>query len=89
MAHHCHATRCSVAVPPEMFVCKRHWHALPKPMRDAIWANYREGQCDDWQPSRAYCEAAKAAVTFLAKKDGVKPDTSVYDMFLASMEQAE
>ena len=80
MAHTCHATGCEVVVPPEMFSCKRHWYRLPKGMRDHIWGNYRPGQCDDWQISHEYAEAARAAVTYLARLDGVEPDLKVYDM---------
>lgn len=80
MSHHCHATGCEVKTPPEMFMCKRHWFALPSRMREAIWATYRPGQCDDWKISHAYAEAARAAVRFLAVKDGVEPDVSIYNM---------
>lgn len=80
MAHTCHATGCNVKVPPEMFMCKRHWFQLPKSLRDRVWATYRPGQCDDWQISHEYAEAAKAAVIFVAEKEGKEPDTSVYDM---------
>ena len=80
MSHHCHATGCNVAVPPEMFACKRHWYLLPKRLRDAIWAAYRPGQCDDWQISKAYADAAREAVRWLAEKDEIEPDTSIYDM---------
>jgi len=80
MAHTCHATGCTAKVPPEMFTCRRHWFALPKAMRDAICLHYRPGQCDDWNITHEYAEAARNAVRFLAEKDGVKPDTSVYDM---------
>lgn len=80
MAHHCHATGCETAVPPQMFMCRRHWYMLPHCLRQAIWATYRPGQCDDWQISHAYAEAARAAVRFVAAKEGVEPDTRVYDM---------
>lgn len=79
MAHHCHATGCQVEVPREMFVCRRHWGMLPGDMRAKVWATYRLGQCDDLRPSKAYCEAASAAVIYLAHKDGVEPDTQLYD----------
>jgi hypothetical protein len=81
MSHTCHATGCTVHVPPEMFMCKRHWFSLPKRMRDEIWRMYRQGQCDDWQISHGYAEAAREAVRFVAAKEGREPDTSVYDMF--------
>lgn len=80
MAHTCHATGCKRTVPPEMFACRSHWFALPKAMRDEIWRTYRPGQCDDWNISLEYANAARATVKFLAAKDGVEPDTSVYDM---------
>lgn len=80
MAHHCHATGCNVAVPPRMFMCRRHWYSLPKAMRDRIWATYRPGQEDDWKITHEYAEAARAAVTFIAEKEGKVPDTKVYDM---------
>jgi hypothetical protein len=53
---------------------------LPKNLRDAIWANYRPGQCDDWNITHGYAEAARNAVRFIANKDGVVPDVSVYDI---------
>lgn len=53
---------------------------LPKNLRDKIWAHYRSGQCDDWKISHEYADAARECVIFIAKKEGVEPDTSVYDM---------
>lgn len=80
MAHTCHATDCKVAVPPEMFMCKRHWFSLPKRMRNAIWRTYRAGQCGDWNISHGYAEAARTAVQYIAEKEGKVADVSVYDM---------
>jgi hypothetical protein len=80
MSHHCHATGCNVKVPPEMFLCRRHWFSLPKPMRDRIWATYRLGQCDDKQISHEYAEAAKEAVTYIANKEGIEPDLRLYEI---------
>lgn len=82
MAHHCHATKCTVEVPPEMFMCKRHWSRLTFIMRSNIWSHYRVGKCDDMRPSAGYCRAAKIAVTYLATREGIRPDTSLYDLFL-------
>ena len=89
MSHLCHATGCTVAVPPTMWGCHRHWFMVPKPIRDRIWATYRPGQCDDWQPSAAYCQAARDAVIAVAKKEGKNPDTKLYDCFLATAKQRE
>lgn len=83
MSHRCHATGCTTPVPAVMFMCKSHWFLVPKPMRDRIWKTYREGQCDDMNPSDAYCEAAKAAVIAVAEREGRTPDTALYDLFLS------
>lgn len=85
MAHTCHAAGCNKHVPPEMFMCRRHWFLLPKPMRDDIWGAYRQGQCDDWGISHDYAEAARVAIKYLAEKEGVSGESlresiMVYDM---------
>lgn len=77
--HTCHATGCNVRVPREMFMCKKHWLMLPKGHRDAVWREYRVGQCDDWEISHEYANAARRAVRFIAKVEGVEADVSVYD----------
>ena len=82
MSHHCHATNCSKKVPPNLFMCRRHWYTLPEEMRKLIWATYRPGQEDDKSPSRDYCIIAKTCVEYIAKQEGVKADTQLYDMLL-------
>jgi hypothetical protein len=67
--HTCHAMDCDVAVPPRMFMCRRHWYMLPKPMRDAIWAAYVPGQERRKDPTDAYLNAAIAAVKWLAENE--------------------
>jgi len=54
---------------------------VPKPLRDRIWATYRPGQCDDWQPSAAYCDTAIEAVKAVAAKEGLEPNVRLYEMF--------
>lgn len=78
--HTCHATDCLIRVPPEMLFCKTHWFQLPKGMRDRVWRAYRPGQCDDWAISHEYAEAARAAVRYIADKEGLTPDLKIYDM---------
>jgi hypothetical protein len=88
-SHTCHATGCNAAVPPEMWGCKKHWFMVPKPLRDRIWATYRVGQCDDMNPSRAYLETARQAVIAVARREGITPDTLLYDHFLAEAGEEE
>jgi len=81
MAHTCHATNCEQPIPPRMFMCQRHWFALPKRLRDAIWQHYRPGQEVDKRPSHAYCMTAIECIRFCAEYDGVEPDVTLYEMF--------
>ncbi len=78
--HHCHATGCKEPVPPEMFMCRRHWFSLPKTLRNRIWSTYRSGQCDDWNISKAYADAARESVHYIAKREGRVPDVAIYDL---------
>jgi len=80
MAHQCHATDCEIKVPPEMFMCRRHWFTLPKRLRDKIWSTYRPGQCDDWNITKEYSEAAKECIKFIANKEGIEPDIRLYEI---------
>lgn len=57
--HTCHWSGCERQVPPAMWGCKAHWFALPKYLRDKIWATYRSGQEVDGTPSREYLAAAR------------------------------
>jgi hypothetical protein len=83
MAHTCHATGCTTRTAPEMWGCRAHWFMVPKPIRDRIWKTYRVGQCDDKNPSKEYCQAAKDAVIAVARKEGLTPDTRLYDLYLS------
>lgn len=87
MPHTCHATACEVAVPPAMWGCRRHWYMVPKPIRDRVWKHYRAGQEEDWKPTWAYLVAAREAVIAVAEKEGLEPDTKVYDVFMREFVQ--
>lgn len=76
--HHCHAAGCNAQVPPEMLMCRRHWSMVPTQTQRRIWSHYRPGQCDDWQITSAYAEAAKAAVIAVAWAEG-RTDAEVQD----------
>jgi hypothetical protein len=40
--HICPHPDCTKTVPDEMFACSQHWYGLPKDIRNAIWAGYRQ-----------------------------------------------
>ena len=52
-----------------MLMCRDHWFAVPKKIRDAVWNEYREGQCDDKNPSEEWHRAADAAIGFLSIRE--------------------
>ena len=70
MTHTCHARGCETPVPPRMLMCRKHWFMVPKDVRSAVWREYREGKCDlDPVPSRAWLDAANAAVNAVAQAE--------------------
>jgi hypothetical protein len=62
MSHTCHAHGCEARVPPAMFACKKHWFALRRATRLAVWREYRPGQEDDKHPSLRYLAVQRFAV---------------------------
>lgn len=61
MTHHCHWPGCKSTVSPSLWGCRDHWYALPKHIRDLIWANYKPGQEVTKTPSVGYIEASRLA----------------------------
>jgi hypothetical protein len=57
--HTCHWPNCTKEVPPALWGCRAHWYALPKALRDKVWATYRPGQEVTKTPSLAYIAVAK------------------------------
>lgn len=53
-----------------MFMCKPHWLALPKSIRDSVWLVYVPGQEDRMDPSDDYLDVAHNAIEWLARKEG-------------------
>ena len=66
--HTCHAHGCDVAVPPNMFMCKRHWYSLSKAIRDAIWREYTPGQERTKAPTMRYLAVQQFAICRAAFK---------------------
>lgn len=40
--HTCPAKGCDRTVPRSALACRDHWFSVPKPMRDELWAAYRD-----------------------------------------------
>jgi hypothetical protein len=69
MPHHCHALRCRQEVKPELLMCFPHWRRVPRAIQRMVWQYYRQGQCDDRQPSAAWMNAADLAINAVAVKE--------------------
>ena len=43
--HHrrCPIRGCGSSVQSGQLMCRRHWHTVPRPLRDAVWSAYRSG----------------------------------------------
>lgn len=68
--HVCHWPGCGTLVPPARWGCAKHWYALPKELRNKIWAAYRPGQEIDARPSEAYTLVAKQVRNWIVAYQG-------------------
>lgn len=59
----CAWPKCHTLIPREMFMCKSHWFALPKELRDRIWKAYRADDRD------ALLTEHKAALKWISEHD--------------------
>lgn len=50
---------------PARWGCAKHWFALPKEIRDRLWAAFAPGQEVSGRPSREYVGAARAALRWI------------------------
>ena len=72
--HTCHWPGCGKQVPPAMWGCRQHWFALPKYLRDRIWATYQIGQekCLDGggpRPSKEYLAVAREVQEWIKQQE--------------------
>lgn len=72
--HECHWPGCTRQVPPAMWGCRPHWFALPKSLRDRVWATYRPGQEVDATPSREYVEVAMEIQRWIKEEEEANRD---------------
>ena len=55
-------------VPVSRLGCRPHWFALPKALRDAIWAHYRPGQ-DAASCTPEYRDALRAVLAYAYERN--------------------
>ena len=71
--HECPATGCTRDVPIDMLMCRSHWYMVPKPLRNAVWGAWQEG---DGAGTRAHTAAIHAAIKSVNDKLAAKGVTS-------------
>lgn len=69
MKHLCHATGCTVEVPPKLLMCPRHWRMVPPDIQRAVWRHYRPGQEIDKRPTKEYLEVMKLAIEVVEERE--------------------
>lgn len=67
--HRCHVSWCKTRCKPEYLMCGVHWAMVPKLLQFEVYRHYRVGQCEDMRPTRAYLEAARAAIASVPKQE--------------------
>ncbi len=67
--HHCHAEGCNRLIPAQLLMCPRHWWMVPKAVQHEVWIAYKPGQAVAKNPSPAYLEAARKAITAVAQRE--------------------
>jgi hypothetical protein len=67
--HRCHAQHCPTEVPPQLFMCRKHWSMVPLALRASIKQTFRPGHEVDKNPSAEYLAFATAAIAEVAHKE--------------------
>lgn len=68
--HKCHALGCKLNVPERYLMCGSHWKMVSSELQARVWDTYVEGQEIRKDPTPEYIQAQKAAVRWVAKKEG-------------------
>jgi hypothetical protein len=69
--HRCAAVDCTKLVPLRMLMCREHWMALPRGLRNQVWRTYQPGQEANLALADAsYLSAVHEAQAWLAKHYG-------------------
>jgi hypothetical protein len=65
MSHDCPAKGCTRTVNPAMLMCRPHWYMVPKPLRNAVWSAWADG---DGAGTPAHSAAILAAIEAVNRK---------------------
>lgn len=77
--HRCHAKNCTVAVPPKLLMCLRHWRMVPREIQSRVWKHYRPGQERDKNPTTEYLQVMNEAIDAVAARESKRPNAALCD----------
>jgi hypothetical protein len=66
-SHLCPAPGCPQHVSADRLMCRPHWYAVPKPLRDAVWATWQSGR---GAGTPAHTAAIRAAIAAISRTGG-------------------
>lgn len=67
MSHQCPAAGCPQKVADHLLMCRPHWYKVPRDLRNAVWAAWRNGAGAGTPEHRRAIADAIAAVNWQMK----------------------
>jgi hypothetical protein len=67
--HACRVPGCRARIGTARLMCRPHWHAVPKPLRDRVWVTWRFGA---GLPTLVYRRAVAEAITAVQASEARK-----------------
>jgi hypothetical protein len=67
----CSVGGCARQIDPSRLMCRAHWYAVPKHIRDLVWATWRSGQ---GAFSREHKDAVRLAIDAVQARCDVQGD---------------
>lgn len=68
----CRAIGCNTRIPLDKVMCKKHWAAVPKPIKDRVFNHYRSGQGFAFTPCHQWFEALRDAILSVRDQELVR-----------------
>jgi hypothetical protein len=59
MTHNCPGPECTKQIPYDQLACSRHWYQVPRPIRNAVYRAWANG---DGVGTQAHLSAMQAAI---------------------------
>lgn len=67
--HVCHARRCGVMLPPDIYMCPSHWGMVSAETRRRIWKHYKASQEGGKPATQDWLDATRDAQEAVERKE--------------------